>query len=166
MNVHSPGPNQIIKRALFPVLLLAGAVLSGCTSTVYFAGKKSELRRFDGGMEPVYVTNPEMTPEYRILKSSGIYRLSNDSDGARRLTLQRMGRLPVCGNPLIGTIFTLGTIPVVLPDPSFFEYELETNGSGEKVRHLLSLRERFSVWEWALRWNQKKAYAQALAFSA
>ena len=153
------------KRAFFPVFILAATLLSGCTSTIHVAGKKSELQLFDGGMPPVYVNNPEMTPEYQVLKSSGIYEISSEAEGARRLTLHQMRHLPRCGNPLIGSMFTLGIIPAVLPAPCVFGYELETNGSIEVVEHRLPLYERFSIWEWPLKWNQKRVYARALAVS-
>ena len=150
------------RLAFIPVLVLV-ALFSGCTSTLHVAGKRSELHQFDGGPIPVYVTNPEMSPEYQILKGSGIYRLATGPEGARRLTLRKMNHLFVCGNPLIATVFTLGLIPVKLPAPWFFEYDLETNGRSEEIKHLLSLYGRFSVWEWLLKWDQQKVYARALA---
>jgi hypothetical protein len=153
------------KLVFIPLLLLA-ALLNGCTSTLHVAGKRSELQRFDGGPTPVYVTNPEMTPEYQILKRSGIYRISIDPEGARPLTLHRMGPRFVCGNPLITTVFTLGLIPVKLPAPWIFQYKMETDGRSEEVEHFLPLYERFSIWEWPLKWDQQRVYARALAGSS
>jgi hypothetical protein len=154
------------ERAFLPVFLSAAILLSGCTSTTYFAGKKSEVKRFDGGAVPVYVTNPEMAPEYRILQLSGIYNLSSNPESARRITLHKMTRLPACGNPMIASAFTLGIVPVVLPNPWYFGYEVEESGGVELVQHHLSLRERFSIWEWLLKWkSEKRAYAQAVAAS-
>jgi hypothetical protein len=115
---------------------------------------------------PVYVTNPEMTPEYQILKRSGIYKISSEPEGARRLTLHKMGHLFVCGNPLIATVFTLGLIPVKLPAPWIFQYDLETHRRSEEIEHFLPLYERFSIWEWPLKWDQQRVYARALAVSS
>ncbi len=114
---------------------------------------------------PVYVTNPEMVPEYQILKRSGIYKISSEPEGARHLTLYRMGHRFVCGNPLIAMVFTLGLIPVKLPAPWIFQYDLETDGRSEQVEHFLPLYERFSIWEWPLKWNQQRVYARALSVS-
>jgi hypothetical protein len=107
-----------------------------------------------------------MTPEFQILKRSGIYRLSNNPEGSTQLTLHRMGRRFVCGNPLIAMIFTLGFVPVKLPARWTFAYDLERNGKAEEVIHFLPLYDRFSIWEWPLRWNQQRVYARALAVSS
>jgi hypothetical protein len=108
-----------------------------------------------------------MAPEYAILKASKIYRLSSTPEGARRLTLHRMRSSLGCGNALIVTAYTLGIVPVTLPAVRFFEYELETDGTVEEVEHPLCLYERFSIWEWPLkwRWNEKTVTARALAYS-
>src|SRR5437899_703927 len=131
-----------MNKLAFVTGLVLAALLSGCTSTLHVAGKRSELPPFDGGRTPVYVTNPDMAPEYQILKRSGIYTVSSEPGGARRLTLHRMGHIPVCGNPLIATVFTLGLIPVKLPAPHIFQYDLETNGGSEEIEHLMPLYER------------------------
>jgi len=154
-----------MKRAFFPVLLLATALLSACTSTIHVDAGKSELKRSGGAVASVYVTNRERAPEYQILRSSGIYRISSTPEGVNRLTLHEIKYLPVCGNPFLVTLFTLGLIPVELPAPCIFRYELETNGKVEEVEHHLPLYERYSIWEWPLKWNQTGVYARALATS-
>lgn len=148
-------------------LLLASALLTGCTSSLHVASTctGTPLRRFNGGPIPVYVTNPELTNELQILKASKIYKITDDCNASKRLTLFPVGRRPSCGNGLIGLIFTLGIIPVSLPDTAFFRYDLETDGQTRKLEHVLPLYERFSIWEWAFKWNDRRAYARALAFS-
>ena len=44
------------------------------------------LQMYDGGTQPVYVTNPEQRREFEILKAAGIYQISQEPTNARRLT--------------------------------------------------------------------------------
>jgi hypothetical protein len=153
------------KKVFLPVFLLAGVLMGGCTTAVHLDDKRSELPRFEGGVQPVYVTNSEMAPEYRILKSSQIYQLSNRREGARLLTLSPMHQGGGCGNPMMAAIFTLGIVPAVLRANCVFEYELQTDNTSEVIVHYLPVYDRFSIWEWPMKWNQTRVFAQALALS-
>src|SRR5438445_9185930 len=66
-----PAMRTAISQSL---LVLAIPVFCGCGSTIHMQSK-SGLRPFHGGAPAVYVTNPEIGPEYEILKASGIYQL-------------------------------------------------------------------------------------------
>jgi hypothetical protein len=127
---------------------------------------KKHLQQFDGGTRAVYVTNPEMAREYAILKASGIYLLSGQPDGARRLTLYPVGHYFRCGNPLLLSGLTLGIIPGFLPGGRVFDYDLETDGVSERYVHHLPVWERFSIWEWLLQRDEDKVLAEALVWSA
>ncbi len=87
----------------------------------------------------MYVTNPEMNREYEILKASGIYQLSSQTNGARHLTLRPIQQYGRCGNPLMLTIITFGIVPGVLPAARTFEYDLDTDGVVEPCVHYLPL---------------------------
>ena len=126
---------------------------------------KRDRERFDGGARPVYVTNPELQPEYNILRASGIYPLSDQRDGARLLTLHPMHQYGRCGNPLLLTMFTFGIVPGFLPAARAFEYELQTDGATQTCVHYLPLYERFSLWERFLRRDEQKALTEGLAWS-
>ena len=126
---------------------------------------KRNLQLFRGGSQPIYVTNPEMYREYKILQKSGIYHISNQPDLPLRLTLHPIYQYGRCGNPLMLTIFTLGIVPGYLPGAYVFEYDLETDGVVERRAHHLPLYERFSIWEWVVKRDKDKQFAEALAFS-
>jgi hypothetical protein len=123
------------------------------------------LHRFDGGTRPVYVTNPEVQPEYEILKASGIYQLTSQPEGARKLTILPVHQYGRCANPLMLTIVTLGIVPGVLPGARAFEYDLNTDGVIEHCIHPLPIYDRISVWEWLVRHHDQKVLAEALAWS-
>jgi hypothetical protein len=124
------------------------------------------LNRFDGGTRSVYVTNPEMHPEYEILKTSAIYQLSSQPEGARKLTLLPVHQYGRCGNPLMLTIVTFGIVPGVLPGARAFEYDLDTDGVVEHCVHPLPIYDRISIWEWLVRHDDQKVLAEALAWSS
>jgi hypothetical protein len=146
--------------------LLLGCVLcSGCGSTLHMVST-SHLQRFDGGTRPVYVTNPELQPEYEILRDSGIYKLSSQREGARLVTLHPIRQYGRCANPLMLTMITFGIVPGVLPAARAFEYDLQADGVVEVCEHRLPLYERFSIWEWRLRGHEEKVMAEALAWSS
>src|ERR1043166_1073917 len=145
-------------------LLAVMAALSGCTSTAY-VNSKVHLQPFSGGTRPTYVTNPELHREYEILCASGIYQLSSDREGARRLTLLPLKQYGRCGNPLMLSALTLGIVPGFLPGAYVFEYDLESDGAVERYEHLLPVYERVSIWEWLVRCDRQKVFAEALAWS-
>jgi len=158
-----PVPTRI--TILHLTLLLALSFSSGCASSLHMDSKRGRVQ-FDEGARPVYVTNPEMEPEYEILKASGIYELSSQSNGARPLTLHPMRQYGRCANPLMLSIFTLGIVPGFLPAGRAFEYDLETDGVSESCVHELPLYERFSIWEHLGRRNEQKVLIEALARSS
>lgn len=75
--------------------------------------------------------------------------------------------MPVCGNPLIAAVYTLGLLPTKLPDPCIFTYDLEQGGKHQVLSHRLALYRRYSIWEWPLKlYPEDKVYARALATSS
>jgi len=153
-------------NAIFIRMLLTMAVplSGGCASTVCMESERN-LQRFDGGTRPVYVTNPEMHYEYEILAASKIYNLTNQPDGARRLTLRPIEHYGRCANPLMLTFITLGIVPGFLPGAQVFEYDLETNGMMEHRHQALPIYERISIWEHLVKKHDQEVLAEALAWS-
>src|SRR5205807_2645860 len=86
---------------------LSAALLPGCTSCYHLAAR-GQVERFDGGERPVYVVNPEMRQEYRILKASRIFQLTNQPQDARLLTLYPMESRGGCGLGVLAAIYTCG----------------------------------------------------------
>ena len=127
---------------------------------------KKNLTRFDGGTKPVYVINPDLSREYQILVASGIYPLTHQPEGARKITLKPIQRLYRCGNPMMMTFVTLGIVPIDLPGGQVFQYDLESDGIGIHYYHRLPTYDRISIWEWLVRHNEEKILAEALAWSS
>lgn len=146
------------------MLLLAIILCAGCASTLHLESKR-QLRRFDGGGRPVFVTNPGLQREYEILRASGTYQLVSERRGARALTLYPIRRYGGCANSLMLTGLTLGLLPGTVPALRVFSYDLETDGIVERCEHRLALYERFSVWEWLLCRDDRVVMAKALAWS-
>jgi hypothetical protein len=157
--------NTPVRMSPFHIaLLIAVTLLCGCKSTVCLNSKRS-LQPFQGGTQSVFVTNPGLQREYEILKASGIYSLSSQSDGARQLTLHPMQQFGRCANPLLLTGLTLGILPGFLPGSYVFEYEIEKGGAMQRGAHYLPMHERVSVWEWMINRDEDKVLAEALAWS-
>lgn len=155
-----------VGQFLSAVLLVALSALSlgGCASTLHLASKK-HLQKFEGGSQPVYVTNPELRREYAILRDSHIYQLSTNPHSARRLTLQPLDQGGRCLNPLLLTYLSFGIIPGWLPAASTFRYELTSQGNATHFAHPLPLYERISLWEALFYQNRERVLAQSLALS-
>jgi hypothetical protein len=139
-------PMKIRPVTVASVFTVLALLLSGCASTLHLASAKTALPFSDAGT-PVFVTNPELKREYAVLKKSGIYRLSETPEGARRLTLRPIVQYGRCGNPLMLSILTFGIIPGFLPAAMQFGYDLETGGTFQQIVHRLPLYERYSIWD-------------------
>jgi hypothetical protein len=126
---------------------------------------KKQAHHFNGGNQAVFVTNPEKSPEHEILEASGIYNLTNQPDGARKLTLLPIRSYFRCGNAIMLTIITLGIVPGIQPGTRAFEYDLETAGTVERYSHDIPTYYRVSIWEWFVSRDNKKVLAEALAWS-
>jgi hypothetical protein len=153
-----------MRNALHLIFLAAMVLFSGCKSTLRVESKR-HLQPFQGGARPVYVTNPELSREYEILRASNIYPIASEPENARKLTLRPMRQYGRCANPLMLCGLTLGVVPGVITAPYVFEYTLETDGVREQRAHRLPLYERFSVWEWLVPRDDKATFSEALAWS-
>ena len=147
------------------LLLLALALLCGGCGTTLCLVSKQHLERFQSDAEPVYVTNPQIGREYEILKTSGIYQLSERPESSRKLTLHPVHQDGRCSNPLMLSAITLGIIPGFLPAGRTFEYDLDAGAGPEPYTHYLPLYERFSIWDWLVRRDEQKVLAEALTWS-
>jgi hypothetical protein len=146
-------------------LAVFALLLSGCASTLHLASPKTALPFSDTGA-PVFVTNPELKREHAILKKSGIYRLSETPEGARRLTLRPIAQYGRCANPLMLSIFTFGVIPGVLPATMHFGYDLEVGGKSQQIVHRLPMYERFWIWDRLAVGDGDEVIGEALRYSA
>jgi hypothetical protein len=93
--------------------------------------------------------NPELTKEYAILKQSGIFRIINDTlnDNVIKVKLEPLSRRFVCGNPIIGSVFTLGQLPVYLPDTYTYRFQEICSHDTISRNYNLQLAQRFWFWD-------------------
>jgi hypothetical protein len=122
-------------------------LISGCTSNLYL-DQDAPQQSPAYPKETVFVTNPEIGEAYALLRDSGIYTLTTDPSARTRLTLEPPLRIPTCGMPMIASVYTLGLMPISLPEVSHFSYTLNREGQQATYAHDLKLYRRISVWEW------------------
>lgn len=153
-------------RRLLKILLVVSSLqfIAGCASTLQLRAVKPSNTASEEKLT-VYVTNPELSREYEILKRSKIYLISEDREIRTSITLHPIKRQFSCGNPLILSGITLGLIPGYLPAGTEFEYELTDSGKTETYSHFLLMYERFSIWEHFVKSDEIEVMSQALRSS-
>lgn len=128
--------------ALLPLLL----TLAACNAHIHYRGPEAEPP--PASMRPVaYITNPELRHEARIIKESQLYRLSANPAAPERITLQPLLHHGGCGNGLIALMFTLGIVPVSLPDVYTLNYILQDASGTHQLSYVLNLEYTVSLWE-------------------
>jgi hypothetical protein len=152
--------------ALIVIAFIAAALTGGCTSNLYLASNNHPTKP-SRKAELVFVSNPDQQPEFDILRGSGIYRLTVQTNDVALLTLKPLGHGGGCGLGLLTTIYTLGIIPASLPARLSFNYEIEQSGTTNSYAHMLPVYERYSLWELFFKpfKSEKRTLAKALARS-
>jgi len=152
--------------ALIAVVFIVAALTGGCTGNLYLAAITHHPKP-SHTPELVYVSNPGQQPEFDILRASGIYQVTNQSDSVASLTLKPLGHGGGCGLGLLTTIYTCGIVPASLPARFTFNYEIEQAGTTNFYTHFLPVYERYSLWELFFKpfKSEKRTFAKALARS-
>lgn len=150
---------------VFLIPLLTAMWLSSCYS--YKIYPKAD-RKFTppAPKEKVYVENPGLTREYKILKHAGIYFFTADSTdlSAAHIRLKRLTPARfVCANPLAGWAILLGQYPCYLPDNMIFAFEKTTDGTAVQMEFTLEITTRYWFWDIFARKNYSRTAGQALA---
>jgi len=109
-----------------------------------------EARKFvyTGEKKEAFILNPELSKEFKIFKKSGIYKIVDDSsnNSALKIKLYPMGRSFVCGQPVIVSLFTLGQVPVILPDR--YQYQFDEFSKTDTIHRRQELLLATRVWFW------------------
>ena len=127
-------------------LLVLSLLFTGCSSNVYLV--KSDEAPLIPQKEKVYVLNPELQYEYKILKQSNIFKLSDNKAGAKVIKLNKIVEKPYfCGTPIMGTVITLGLVPTSFPDSYIFSFEIIGTDSEESVEYILPVERTYSLYE-------------------
>lgn len=154
-----------MRNALFLVVLNV-LFLTGCATNYYVdEDRYAEPRNYE--KITVYVTNPEHEA-YEILKRSDIYDLTTNQSAPDKLTFLNLSKDYHCGMGALTTVYTAGLVPSGLPTNQDLIYSLESEGNTKVYAHKLLYRDRFSVWETALKpfaYSLKGAQAKALSLS-
>lgn len=144
-------------------------LLQSCTTSYHaVADKKTVLVAHEPSSEilslPVYVKNPELAYEYTIFKKSGRFTEVGEKEAKAVITLNRFESMPTCGNPLIVSMFTLGTIPVSLPYGGIYSFTAQSREQSQTYKFWLESEERTSIWEWIFKpfSSQEKALGESL----
>ena len=126
--------------------MLLACVASACTSNTYLVHEREPSPYRDKGR--VFVTNPDMSKEYKILSDSNIYTLVGSSDSKTKLTLHPLEKRLSCGNPMLGSALSLGLIPVSVSDKYVFQYEISSGEQKYLYTYDVPVTTRYSLWEW------------------
>src|SRR5947209_12808269 len=97
-------------------------LLSSCYVYQVFPREDRDYQ-YKGLKLTAYVENPSLKKEYTILDGSGLFQLTRDSNNASvRIRLDTMVRRLSCGEPILGSVITLGQLPVYFPDVYFYRF--------------------------------------------
>ncbi len=127
---------------LLPMLF----VLAACMGHIRYTG---------AGVSPppvaqrpeAYIVNPELKQERAVLEASRLYTISPDPGASHKITLAPLEKHPGCGNPMLGTILTLGLLPAHMPDSYTFGYTVEGPDGKQTFRHTVAVEYQYSLWE-------------------
>lgn len=151
---------------LRPHVISAILLIQLCSCYTYRIYPKAE-RNFEVPLpqEKVYIINPELKKEYKILQQSGIYTFTSDSTdkSAAHIRLKPLERWFVCGNPLIGWAILLGQMPAYLPDKHRFVFEKTAGDTVVEKRFELNITTRYWFWDMFSKKNYNKTAGKALA---
>jgi len=105
----------------------------------YYTGEKKEA----------FILNPELSKEFKILKASGIYKIIDDSsnNSVIRIKLYPMKRNIACGEPALGSLITLGQVPVLLPDKYQYRFDEISNTVIVHKQQELEVATRYWFWD-------------------
>lgn len=138
-----------------PILIL----FSSCYS---YKINPKELRNYtySGKKQKVYVLNPELKKEYKILEDSTIFEITSDSADKTMLNikLHPFKKRLACGQLIMGSLITLGQVPVLLPDR--YEYFFDEINNNITTTRTIEMQIAQRCWFWDMfvfnkKFNQK-----------
>jgi hypothetical protein len=138
----------ISMRRYWLVPAIVSIALSGCYSYRIFP-KDSRDFAYDGPRARAYVTNPALKKEYRILVKSKIFDITGDSlePSAIKIKLLPLERNFACGQPALLALFTLGQLPVLLPDRYKYTFQEIYPADSQYKSFELHVATRYWFWD-------------------
>jgi hypothetical protein len=130
-----------------PIIISAALILfSSCYSYKIFP-KETRDYTYSGPRQKAYILNPQLKKEYKILRSSKVFDLTSDSAEATIIIkLRPIKSRPSCGQPLTGSLVTLGQVPIYLPDR--YQYSFEEISKDINTSHSFEIQIATRVWFW------------------
>jgi hypothetical protein len=122
--------------------------LSSCYSYKIYP-KEYRNFEYEGQKQLAYILNPELKRENKILVQSDIFELTSDPSKAdcAKLRLLPMAQNIMCGEPILGSMLTLGQVPVYFPDQYNYQFEVINQGDTTLKKFELSISQRYWFWD-------------------
>lgn len=121
--------------------------LCSCYSYVVFPERYRDLPDSTRQLS-AFVINPQLEREFRVMRSSGIFRFVSDSSYPVKIHLHEMDASTACGNSVSPfSELTLGLIPMYAPDRYYYSFD-EISGTDTTHRRFeLKVARRVSLYE-------------------
>jgi hypothetical protein len=148
-----------VQRTGVPIAVALFVV--GCTSYHFVEVLDKPDTMIAAGGE-AFVMNPALDLELDILRRSGLYDLTDDSSATMKIELKPLEVAGACGNPLLGTVPTLGLLPGVVYDQYRFSYSEETVSGVRERNVLIVVQMRVWAFEFLFSGNRKDEIARGL----
>lgn len=124
---------------------LISVSLSSCIPSYSAFPKEYNQVKVNFTKQKAFVVNKELKREFNILKHSDIYEIVEDSTNAARITLHRMETFtPPCGNPMIGSMITVGLLPSRFFYDISYRYDVTENSTTKNYQYQLKVYQ--SLW--------------------
>ncbi|WP_223601596.1 hypothetical protein [Chryseobacterium sp. GVT01B] len=124
---------------------LVSASLWSCIPAYTAYPKEYNRAKADFPKQKAFVVNKELKKEFEILKHSDIYEIVEDSTHAAKIRLHPMlTRTPPCGNPMIGSMLTVGLLPSGFPYDISYSYDVAENSTTKNYQYKLQVYQ--SLW--------------------
>jgi len=124
---------------------LVSASLLSCIPSYSAYPKEYNHAKADFKKQKAFVVNKELKNEFEILKHSDIYEIVDDSTQTAKITLHPMKTYtPPCGNPMIGSMITVGLLPSGFPYDIVYSYDVAENSETKNYQYKLQVYQ--SLW--------------------
>lgn len=133
-----------MKLKVLTYSFLFSGLLCSCIPS-YNVAKEYRNVKADFSKQNVFVANKDLKTEFEILKNSNIYNIVEDSTNTAILKLYPIHSYsPPCGNPMIGSMLTVGLLPSYFPYTETYSYDITENNTTKNYQYKLEVYQ--SLW--------------------
>lgn len=134
---------KVFKISIYSFLISAS--LCSCIPSYSAYPKEYNHAKADFQKQKAFVVNRDLKKEFEILKHSDIYEIVEDSTNVSKITLHQMKTYtPPCGNPMIGSMITVGLLPSAFPYDIVYSYDVAENSATKNYQYKLQVYQ--SLW--------------------